>query len=245
MIRSYTEFVPTWYLFIDTLKELKKLRNEIKGLSWQTDFKIAALNSSMIVHIAAIVEGSMNSLLIDKLESSLEYKKAKSGNEKQIIRIFESLLFDVQKSSWEEISGRLSSIVLGYKLKEVYEKEWESIKYLFEFRNLLAHGGVIIKRTKMVSDAKSIAELKEFEEEKQETLTKENLFNFLSRKDLIDFADFELFINWKMINSKTSDYFLVHAREFLLKVYENHLKSNTMSSSLENSINYIKEEFTV
>ena len=245
MIRSYTEFVPTWYLLIDTLKEIKKIRNEIESSGNQTDFKIAALNSSIMVHIAAIVEGSMNSLLIDKLENSREYKEAKLRNEKQVIRIFESLLFDVQKSSWEDINGRLSSIVLGYKLKEVYQKDWESIKYLFEFRNLLAHGGIIIKRINMVSDAKSINELKDFEEEKQETLTKESLFNFLSRKNLIDFTDFKLFINWKMINSKTSNFFLTHAREFLLRVYERYMESNTRNSSLKNNINYIEKEFVL
>ena len=41
-------------------------------------------------------------------------------------------------------------------------KRLESIKYLFEFRNLLANGGIIIKRINMVSDAKSVQELKDF-----------------------------------------------------------------------------------
>jgi hypothetical protein len=233
MTSTSTLYVPTWYLFIETFNDLKRQRNTIEDYN---EFKIAAINSSMILHLAGIVEGSINSLLTDKVESNSKYKKAKQEDDEVLIRIFELLLVEIQKSSWGDISKNLSGMILGYRLNEAYKDDWESIRYLFEFRNLLVHGGSIVQRTKTISKAKTPIELSEMDKEKEETLTKKELFQFLTIKNLIDSVDNNSFISWKMINSKTVDYFLNHAKEFLNKVYDLYSNSNSINSLIEMDI---------
>jgi hypothetical protein len=241
MIRSNTEFVPTWYLLIDIFNQMKTNRTSIPNLEQKTEFKIAAINASMIVHIAAIVEGSINSLLINKLTDNDNYKKANRENDYEIIRLYESLLSAVQMSTWKDVSKSLSNTVLGFSLsdKDIFP-DWEAIKYLFEFRNLLAHGGVIIKKAKMISNAKKVNELDKVTEEIKESLTKEMLFKFLAKKRLIELPNYKNYMGWKVINSETTDFFTLNAKKFVLAVYEKFSESNSINHFSEQDIEYIK-----
>jgi hypothetical protein len=242
MIRTNREYIQTWYLLIDTLNDLAINRNNIEKNPQKTSFKVGAINASILIHLAAIVEGAINSLLI-KIHVSQKYKNAYREDDFEIIRLYESTLNQIQKSTWKDLSDNLSKTVLGYPLnkKELYA-EWETIVYLFEYQNLLAHGGVVIRELKMISNAKSIKELGHVTEKSEESLTKDALFKFLIKKKLIEPIKNDSYIGWQIINSKTVDYFRRHAKFFLAKVYESYLKDNTANSFLESDIKYIEKE---
>lgn len=239
MIRTAKMHVCTWYLLIDTLNDLMEKRKCFEENVQKTEFKLAAINASIIIHIAAIVEGSITSLLFNKLDNSQDYKNAKREDNHEVISLFEMLLSNLQKSTWNEIRQDLSKTILGYQLNDKIYPDFEAIKYLFEFRNLLAHGGSIIKEYRMTSKAKSVRELDSIEEEIKENLTKENMFRFLNKKNLVDFPNQENHISWKMINSKTSDFFSDQAKKFLLSVYDRFLITNSKNIFIGDDISQI------
>jgi hypothetical protein len=242
MIRTNTEYIQTWYLLVDTLHDLELKRNEIEKSPQKTDFKIAAINASMIIHIAAIVEGSISSLLINRIENNEGYKKAKRNDDGEVIRIFDKLLDEVYKSTWSLLSKEISLTVLDFSLSSV-GKNWQAIKYLFEFRNLLAHGGSVVKKTKMKSKGATIVGLDKVDVSITEKLTKDELFNFLSEKQLIDFPKGEKILGWNVINSKVTDYFKDNAKLFLIGVYSKCSEFHKMNSFLENDLRFIKKSF--
>jgi hypothetical protein len=244
MVRTNTHYIQIWYLLNDTLNDLWKNRKVIEASPHKHEFKIAAINSSMLIHIAAIVEGAVNSLLTIMLEDSDNFKKAKNKDEHELIRIYDSLLNSLQKATWNDLSENYSNIILGFKLSDNLYKDWEAIKCLFQFRNLLAHGGLIIKRTKMSSTAKSILEIENVEELYEESITRESLFEYLASKGLNSSPrGTNEFVKWGIINSPVIDFFWVHAKEFLIEVYEKSLDGGFKNKFLHNDLKYLKSEF--
>jgi hypothetical protein len=59
MISTVTSYVPTWYLFVEMFYDLKKQRNIVENTGQATNFKVASLNASLIVHLTAIIEGAI------------------------------------------------------------------------------------------------------------------------------------------------------------------------------------------
>lgn len=242
MIRTNTEYIQTWYLLVDTLHDLELKRNEIEKSPQKTEFKIAAINASMIIHIAAIVEGSVSSLLINKLENNEVYKKAKRNDDNEVIRLFDKTLDEVYKSTWSLLSKELTEMVIGFRLSSVGEN-WQAINYLFEFRNLLAHGGSVIRKTKMKSAGSTIAGLDKAEVDITKEITKVKLFTFLSNQKLIDLPTDENFLGWNVINSKVADYFKHNAKSFLIELYSKNCEVNEMNFFLRNDFDFIEKNF--
>ncbi len=192
-----------------------------------------------MIHLAAIVEGATNSLLNSKLLNNASYEAAKRKNDFEIVRLFEYELDLLRKATWNSLSDEYSKTILGYKLKDTYQEHWQAIKYLFEFRNILAHGGLIVKQVDKISDAMLVREIEN--EKTIESLTKKELFEFLSSKELIqELGSFE-FLRWQFINTKTLDYFELHAKNFLLALYRRYSEENRVDIFTETDISIISE----
>lgn len=240
MIRTNKTFINTWYLLIDSLNELRILRDRYEENQLCTEFKIASLNASMIVSLAALTEGAISSLFISKLENDKEYKNSKKNHQGLTYRLYESQLNSIPKKSWKELREH-SSIIIGFNLNSVYQKDWEAILSLFEFRNILAHGGTIVKTTKRISDASSVLDLHLFDEKQESDITKEKLFNYLSVQGLCEsIANDDSFLRWSIINTKLTNFFMAHAKQFLLAIYTKFQEAHNLNNFLKNDLNMIE-----
>ena len=149
-----------------------------------------------------------------------------------IVRLFRSQINQLQKSNWQISSEEMAKAILGFPLSSIYKKDWLAIKYLFEFRNILAHGGVIVRSTDKISTDKIFGPntIKKTEE----STTKEELFKFLHKNGLIENPENYSLFNWKFINSKVTDFFHLHTKAFLTELYIEYEKHNHLHVFLEN-----------
>ncbi|MBE0653670.1 MAG: hypothetical protein IH594_07715 [Bacteroidales bacterium] len=95
------------------------------------------INFNIIILSTVLVE----SVLYDLLNETLE-------NTKPIDDLHSRFLIDTQrrlnKASWNDINN-LAEIIFGKKLNECVENElWKTIKYLFIYRNIAAHGKPVV-----------------------------------------------------------------------------------------------------
>ena len=231
MIRNFSIHSKTWYFFATGLKVLYRRRKAIekKGSS---DFEIAAINSSILLHLSATIEGAVNSLMFIHLASNQDYKNAKYQHNIEIVRLFQSQINQLQKATWSKLTEDISKTVLGFPLSEVYEKDWHAVKYLFDFRNILAHGGIIVRSIDKISTDEVFSP--DTIEETEEYITKRDLFEYLHKKKLIGSFDDRGFFDWKFINSKVIDFFYFHTKGFLTSLYAEYLKKNKLPFLLEN-----------
>jgi hypothetical protein len=231
MIRTSSTHAKTWYLFSEGLKFLYKKRKAISKRK-STDFEIASVNSSILIHLSATLEGAINSLMYTKLAHNPAYEKAKFGHDMDIVRLFRNQISLLQKASWQTLSEEMSKSILGFSLSSVYKKDWPAIKYLFEFRNILAHGGVIVKNIDKISTDPIFGP--DTLETTEESITKKELFILLHKNKLIESTENSSVLNWKFINSEVTDFFHFHTKTFLTKLYIEYEKKHHLHSFLEN-----------
>jgi hypothetical protein len=215
-IRNFQQSARTWYLFAYTLEVLKKERSEIE-IQNDSAYRLAAINASIILHITAIIEGSVRALLVSKIEKSHVYQDARSTNNEEVLRLFNEHVNQIGESAWEKLNEKIATNVLGYQLKQVYSEKWEWLQRLFQFRNLLAHGGVMSHKTDFQIQITDVGDRKK--EMIRDELTKEKLFDFLANQKLIPKKGDPTLLRWNFLNSKVSDAFLHHAKEFLKALF--------------------------
>jgi hypothetical protein len=215
-IRNFQQTARTWYLFTYTLEVLKRERAEIEN-SKESVYRLTAINASIILHISTIVEGAVRALLVSKIEKSEVYTDAKSNNNVEMLRLLNEHINQIDESAWKTISEKIAMNVLGYKLVKVYPENWEWIQRLFEFRNLLAHGGIVSYKEDFIIEMSESGERKK--ERIRDNLTKEKLFEFLANKKFVPRKGDPTLLRWNFLNSKVSNNFLHHAKEFLKSLY--------------------------
>jgi hypothetical protein len=215
-IRNSQQSARTWYLFAYTLGVLKRERANIETRS-DSAYRLAAINASIILHITAIVEGAVRALLVSKIEKSNIYEEARSSNNEEILRLFNKQINQIGESAWKKLSEKMATNVLGYELRQVYSENWEWLQHLFQFRNLLAHGGVMSHKTDFRIQITDVGDRKK--EMIRDELTKEKLFDFLANQKLIPKKGDPTLLRWNFLNSKVSDAFLHHAKEFLKALF--------------------------
>jgi hypothetical protein len=75
MIRTYRESAQTWYLLSLSIEILLETRERIPQEERKFQYT-NALNSSLIINSAAMIEGAISSLLINHISNSDNYKTA-------------------------------------------------------------------------------------------------------------------------------------------------------------------------
>lgn len=217
MIRTYRETAHTWYLIARGLDIIKDTRNTLKT-NQENNQDINGLNSIIILSSASTVEGAISSLLINHISKGSRYKTANRNSDLELKNILEDLIKQIDKASWNELVLK-TLMITGIDLKkDINFKEWESISNLFDFRNILAHGGSILKGADMISSATQVNEIKE--EVRKDTHSRAGLFKFLIKKRLIDQKEKYHLIKWEFLNSEVADYFMLTAKQFMEATYK-------------------------
>lgn len=231
MIRTFNTHTKTWYLFAETLQILYKERESITNRE-STNFEKASINSSILLHLSATLEGAVSSLLYTTLAFSSNFADAVDNEDWNLIRLFRSQLDLIQKSTWSGLSNEISKTVFGFSLSEVNKDSWHAISHLFQFRNILAHGGIIAFDIYRISEGYDFFPGKI--EETEEFVTKKELFKFLNEQNLIDNIQDPSVFNWKFINSKVIDFFHTHTKQFLISLYVKYEEKFQLHDFLEN-----------
>lgn len=237
MIRIYRENAQTWYLLSRGLKILKETREKVKVEDGRIDQDIYSLNSFIILNSAATVEGAITSLIINHVTRGSHYKTANRDSDHELREILNDLINQVHKAQWKDLIEK-AQLISGLNLKEVFQKDWEAIRFLFDFRNILAHGGIIVKGIDLISDNNLIEELKE--ETRREIHNRKPLFDFLKKKLLIDKEEKNHLLKWQFLNSDVADFFLNNAERFLFEVYEFYSNKFPERTYVEHDLKIIK-----
>lgn len=238
MIRTYRENAQTWYLLARGLKILKETREKVKVEEGRIDQDVYSLNSFIVLSSAATVEGAIKSLLINHVTRGSHYKAANRESDHELREILDDLINQVHKAQWKDLNEK-AQLISGINLKAVFQNDWEAISFLFDFRNILAHGGVIVKGTDLISDTSLIEELKE--ETRVEMHNRKRLFDFLKKTKLIDKDEKNYLLKWQFLNSDVADFFLDNAERFLFEVYEFYSKKFPERTYVEHDLKVIKK----
>ena len=140
MIRTFRATTTAWHLSLRAIRLLL--------ISKESDIDRlgnSAINLNIIQNLAAAVEGSTRSLLINHIEYSNYNKDAYKNVDLKLKSIIDFTLLSLYKKSWSELIV-LSNQLFPTKLKDYYSGDFRTISNLFQLRNVTANGGVIIKK---------------------------------------------------------------------------------------------------
>jgi len=218
MIRAYREIANTWYYLANSINLLLENR---KGVEEKTDAKsksdLRTLNLLLILNTAALIEGSITSVLIQHISRGEYYKRANSEKDIELRRILDNLIDSVSKSQWRDL-WRNVMMLTDIDLKQIFDGNWEIIESHFKFRNLIAHGGIIITGIDFLSDANNVKEIRN--EERIDMHNYDSLFNFLVKYSFIDKHNKNKLIDWEFLKTEISDFFIENSIVLIKKFYD-------------------------
>lgn len=221
MIRTYREIANTWYFLafsIDFLFDLRKALDEHSEIHSRN--KIRTINLQLILNSAALIEGSISSVIIQHISQGEDYKRANRERNLELRNILDNLIDSLNKSQWRDLSLNALKL-LDIDLKRVSDNDWEIIVSHFRFRNLIAHGGVIITGIDLISDAKNISEIDN--EQRFDLHNYKSLFNFLVRYNLIDRKNENKLIEWEFLKSEIADFFVTNSINLIRSFYNAYI----------------------
>lgn len=236
MIRTLKETANTWHLLLKGVAIVKEHRDILRDQKETPYQDIYSLNSILILNSAAAVEGCISGLLIKHVSNGHNYKYAKTDIE--LRRILDDLIEQVHRGQWKELSKK-SKLILDVNPATIDSTNWEAVGYLFNFRNILAHGGLIAKRIDLISDSDLITEFTN--EERRELHNREDLFKFLKKKQLIDPNEQNHIMKWDFLNTNVTDFFMTTAQEYMKKFYEFYFQQYPDNYWIKRDLEIIRE----
>lgn len=181
------------------------------------------INALLIMSSAIMIEGAISSLLLFYLNGPfspfLSAIKINSPDNLLNERNKELLISKVSSATWSEYK-KLFKVVTGKSLPELTQPHWENTTFLFQFRNLLAHG----EQINIISQWDRSKGLKLSDLNRN----KNNLFQHLEEMGFIEEAKFGKYLRWSFLSDEVADHFVATARSFL-----STLATNTPDSSSE------------
>lgn len=220
MIRTLRQTANTWHLLLKALQIIKEHRDTLMTDPERLYQDIYSINSILILDIAATVEGSIAGLLVNHISNGQHYKEANKKTDLPLRKILDDLIDQVHRGQWKDLAKK-TKLIVDIELPKIDEDIWESIKYMFDFRNILAHGGIIITGIDLISNVEVAAEIKE--EERRELHNRRDLFTFLKKKQLIDENDINHILKWDFLNSNIADFFVSKGQQFMKAFYINYV----------------------
>ena len=238
MIRTLRETANTWHLLLKGVEIVKEHRDNLRNQKERRYQDIYSLNSILILNSAAAVEGCISGLLIKHVSNGQNYKYANQKTDIELRRILDDLIEQVHRGQWKELSKK-SKLIIDVNPATIDSTNWEAIGYLFNFRNILAHGGLITKGTDLISDSDLISEITN--EERRELHNREDLFKFLKKKELIDPNEQNHIMKWDLLNTNVTDFFMATGQEYMKKYYELYFQKYPDSYWIKRDLEIIRE----
>ena len=201
MIRTYRETANTWYYLAHSINLLLDIRKDFEKNADTHRSDIRTINLQLILNSAALIEGSISSVLIQHISEGENYKRANRENNHELRKILDNLIDNINKSQWRDLSQNTMRIT-EIDLKTIFEGNWEIVISHFKFRNLIAHGGIIITGIDLKSDTNNIKKIEN--EERIDLHNYDSLFNFLVKYKLIE--EKNKLIDWGFLRSEIADF---------------------------------------
>lgn len=244
MILTARKNLKTHITLLRGIQCVMRLRNDIEKNDPANRRDIAALNAMIIINIAAAIEGAITTLLIQHITRGENYKEANRNENFELRRIFDNLIDQIQISQWKNLNKN-SEIILNFDFKSIYAKNWESITFLFDFRNLLAHGGTITEGIdvlrEFIEPLDSNSPVKFKDHKKTEIHNRKNLFSYLHKYNYIDMKDKNYLFNGSILSTIIANHFLHNGLKFLMAVYKEYSKKYREYSDLKLDLEILKE----
>lgn len=233
MIRTFRGTTNSWYLNLRAIRILSEAR---EGTSDRHDH--SAINLNIIQNLAAAVEGSTRSLLINHIEYSKYYEQVKEQVNLDLKAIIDESLNSLYKKSWNDLIY-FANQILGTKLKEYYTADFATIENLFQLRNITAHGGVIIKKIDMIPFNPELGF--DSDEYQIDYDNKEGLTKYLLKENLISSSIPHQIEYWEYFNDNVTKYFREYSYKFMNDIYSTYLNKFEICKQIEKDRNIIKE----
>jgi len=172
-----------------------------------TDAVRAGINFSIILASACYVEGNLERALLKSIDTSGEH------NLPLYRRLVDDLRQRVARTTGSEGYDEILGLVLGRKANELLGEPvlWETIKTLFFFRNVIAHGRAVGYKLYFPSGVGGF-----WEEEFSGGYKK--VEDFLIRKGLLESRHIEEANNWHYFSDEIADFFWSAAFIFITKL---------------------------
>ena len=239
MIRTSRQIANTWYLLVNSINLIFGLREQI-ALTDKRLFNhdILTLNLQLILNSAALIEGVIKSLLITHILKGNHYKNANNEGDKALRRILDNIINEVIRSQWSDLNDK-SKLILDLDLQKIHKDNWETVRFHFNFRNVLAHGGIIIKGIDFISDAQNVEQIQN--EQRVDIHYRKSLFDFLVKKGLLNKDENKHILRWEFLSSEIANFFVKNAKEFIQKVHEEYILKYPNNKFIEQNIEIIKK----
>ncbi len=174
------------------------------------------INALLIMCSAVMVEGAVSSLLLFYVNvPGSPFRSAITVREPITLfneRNRELLTKRIRVATWRDYK-QLFQTITGLSLPELVHASWESVKRLFDFRNILSHG----EQLQIKGEWKPEEGLELLDVER----SKNKLFNYLERNSLIEKPKFGESLGWSFLSDEIADHFVSAARNFLDLLSEN------------------------
>ena len=236
MIRTYREIANTWYYLAHSINLLLDIRKDFEKNADTHRSDIRTINLQLILNSPALIEGSISSVLIQHISQGENYKRANRENNDELRKILDNLIDNINKSQWKDLSQNTIRIT-EIDLKKIFEGNWEIVISHFKFRNLLAHGGIIITGIDLKSDTNNIKEIEN--EERIDLHNYDSLFNFLVKYKLIE--EKNKLIDWEFLKSEIADFFLKYAITLIKNFYKTYTEKYPANRFIKDNLKEINK----
>jgi len=239
MIRTYREIANTWYYLAHSINFLLGIRNEIeKSTDVKSKCDRRAINLLLVFNTAALIEGSISSVLIQHISLGESYKRANNESDTALRKILDNLMDRVNQSQWRDLCQN-TMMLTDIDLKKTFAGNWEIIESHFKFRNLIAHGGIIITGIDLLSDKNDIREINN--EERIDKHNYESLFNFLVKYSLIEKKNKNKLIDWEFLKSEIADFFIENSIILIKNFYNEYDEKYPDKKFISNNLKVINK----
>jgi hypothetical protein len=193
------ECIPPWVQWQAELRSQAGISREIK----------AGMNFSIILASACYIEGNFERVMLKAINA------ADTPQAPLQSRLMSELRLRLSKTTGNEGYNEMFGIVFGKKANELIADPelWETIKILFFFRNVIAHGRAVGYKLYFPPGVGGF-----WEEEFSGGYKK--VEEFLFKKDLLQSRHIEEADNWHYFSDAVADFFWAAAQTFTNKLNE-------------------------
>ncbi|GEM_PF-4846475 len=238
MITSLNErFIDSWQWLADSIYLLKNYRQEIEKSNYnRKESQIQVLNVTILLNLAATVEGAITRHLENSIRKLPSYQKSHHQDDFPTVKMFTITLKRLNRGFNEKINAYKE--IFDLDLKE--SRDYNAVNALMNLRNMLAHGGSISY------EIKELIDLNELDEQGKPTKLGESsefisnikpILNYLKKEHFIEHSDLkklskEIGRDRVIFSSKVADHFIVPARNFIYYTYQK-LNPSRLNQNLE------------
>lgn len=202
---------------------------ETRDNAIKTEFEhvVFGMNFSLLLTINSMIEGFIEDLLTDVVNTYKFYKSFEQTNnndaaniEKQyILRLNEEIRKQIEKGTWSKLK-ELSKLILNKSFDELVSKEViNSMNHQFMLRNMIAHRNTI--RAEFLMSEENERKL-EFNKKYQQ------VFNYLRGPDKLIPKEHETnYILPQIFTTKVTNHFIINSIKFLIELEESFKNSSS------------------